>query len=136
MGGKWRDLPESVKVVLAAGKSANMLRRKQETAHRREMRVRLGIGEGKSTCVRLPRKSLHRLRACAHARRALCFIRDEKVEYFGKNMFSMSEEIRRQIDLAYERFVRQLEYLADSADKDPRADNALEKMYLLDSGWQ
>ncbi len=129
-GTKWSEIPEPIKIRMAA----SMKLRKKEAAYRRAERSKLGIGRRKSTLVRIPRRSLDRLRACAFARQALCTIRNEQPEFVSYR-FSMSEELRRQIDLAFERFRRQLEYLGSNST-DARPELALEKMMRLDAGWK
>ncbi len=129
---RWADVPETVKVRMRE----SMRARQVEKQWRKAERQRLGIGRNKTALVRIHAKSLDRLRACAFMTQALATIQGVEPEWVA-HRFSMAEELRRQINLAFERLTKQLEYLAsEAAGSDGRPEMALEKAHRLDAGWK
>ena len=129
---RWADVPDAAKEKMRENARLARLQRKQEAAARREERQRLGVGRSKTTQVRIPRDSLNRLRACAFMTQAIATISGVEPEWVGYR-FSMCEEVRRLVDAQFRKIREQLEYLVTSTD--PRAEMALDKANMLDSGW-
>lgn len=126
---KWAAIPEETKAIWAENVRLAKLRKRQETAYRREQRRKLGEGRHGSYAVygvKCSRDTRRKLKALANARRQLSLLQDSDVNSSGYR-FSMTETLRLLVESAHERKLSQLEELAE---REPRARVILDRFRM------